>query len=306
VAVNFRDLVSIEGVRLAVAASERLLDTVILSPHLHGLASLQGPRLPMPQRGLVFVLEDSDLEELWAAEPLLARFNALLPAVVLLEAAGGAVQRVQQECSSADLLVCTASEPLKVVAARLAQRLFAAGRRLVSIHAVMLRLQGRGVVILGSSGSGKTDVALELISRGHQLVADDGVEIYCPCPGSVWGRSPLPEGGNRLAVYGIGIIAADQLYGENAVAAEAPICLAVDLVDNETYRDPLEEQGQLFYLMGVGVPYVALNPARSANLATLVELAMRVRGREFRRSGELAGQHSEVSGVGDSRRGSGQ
>jgi HPr kinase/phosphorylase len=141
----------------------------------------------------------------------------------------------------------------------------------------MVLLWGFGVLILGPSGSGKTDAILEFIRRGHALVADDAVALFCPEPDTVWGR-PLAAGPHHMAVYGLGLIEVGSLYGPRAVAAEGPIGLAVGLLEPDTpgYVNPLETRREVVHLMGVAIPYLPLSRERRPNLVNLVELAVRV------------------------------
>jgi HPr kinase/phosphorylase len=177
------------------------------------------------------------------------------------------------------LVLLGAGQPQVTVERALGQALFARVDSQVSLHGVMVLLWGLGVLILGPSGSGKTDAILEFIRRGHALVADDAVALFCPEPDTVWGR-PLAAGPHHMAVYGLGLIEVGSLYGPRAVAAEGPIGLAVDLLDPGTpgYANPLETRREVLHLMGVAVPYLPLSRERRPNLVNLVELAVRVQG----------------------------
>jgi HPr kinase/phosphorylase len=141
----------------------------------------------------------------------------------------------------------------------------------------MVVLWGLGVLILGASGSGKTDAALEFIRRGHALVADDAVALFCPRRETVWGRV-LAAGPHRMAVYGVGLVEVVSVYGPEAVAPAGPIRLVVDLQESAAvaYQNPLEARGEVLHLMGVPVPYLVLSPIRRPNLVTLVELAVQL------------------------------
>jgi HPr kinase/phosphorylase len=145
----------------------------------------------------------------------------------------------------------------------------------------MVLLWGLGVLILGASGSGKTDAALEFIHRGHALVADDAVALFCPKPGTVWGRA-LAAGPHRMAVYGLGLVDVASVYGAEAVAAAGPIRLVVDLPERVAggYQNPLEAKGEVVHLLGVPVPYLALAQIRRPNLVTLVELRVQLLQRD--------------------------
>ncbi len=138
-----------------------------------------------------------------------------------------------------------------------------------------MRVRGVGVLLLGASGVGKSEIALELITRGHQLAADDVVELRAEA-GRLYGQARPPIR-HFLEIRGLGILCVPDLYGEHAVVDEA----AVDLVCRlETWRPGasyervgLERAAEA--LLGVELPAVVLPVRASANMATLVEAAVR-------------------------------
>jgi HPr kinase/phosphorylase len=97
------------------------------------------------------------------------------------------------------------------------------------LHAGCVALAGRGVLILGPSGSGKSGLALQLMAYGCDLVSDDRTEVR-PRDGGVWARAPKALR-NKIEARGIGLLAADAISG-------APLCLAVDLGKPESERLP--------------------------------------------------------------------
>ena len=146
-----------------------------------------------------------------------------------------------------------------------------------SLHGVMMDVLGMGVLISGDSGLGKSELALELISRGHGLVADDVVEIHrigpsaldCRCP-------PLLQG--LLEVRGLGLIDIKTVFGETAVRRRMRLKLIVHLVRRSVMEDqyermPLQELTQ--DILGVPVRKVVIPVAAGRNLAVLTEAAVR-------------------------------
>jgi HPr kinase/phosphorylase len=136
-------------------------------------------------------------------------------------------------------------------------------------------VEGLGVFLRGASGAGKSELGLELLSRGHQLIADDIVEWH-PAEGRVCGRCPpLLEG--FIEVRGLGILNARALYGAAAVIAEAPLDLAIDLGARAegTAEQRLHGRRHSYSVLGVTVPEISLPHRVGHNLAVLVEAACR-------------------------------
>jgi serine kinase of HPr protein (carbohydrate metabolism regulator) len=114
-----------------------------------------------------------------------------------------------------------------------------------TVHATCVAIGGRGVLIAGRSGSGKSDLALRLIDRGAQLVSDDYTEVSSAGGGLV-ARAPATIAG-RMEIRGVGLV-------ETAAAAEAPVCLVADL-DSAPERLP---EPQVRRIAGHDVPLIAL------------------------------------------------
>lgn len=146
-----------------------------------------------------------------------------------------------------------------------------------SVHGVLIDVLGMGVLISGESGLGKSELALELISRGHGLVADDVVELVRLGPHAIEGRCP-PLLQNLLEVRGLGLLDIRAIFGETAVRRKMPLKLIVDLIrrstmENEYQRLPLE--ALTHDVLGVQIRKVVVPVAAGRNLAVLTEAAVR-------------------------------
>ena len=145
------------------------------------------------------------------------------------------------------------------------------------MHGVLMDVLGMGVLISGESGLGKSELALELISRGHGLVADDVVEITRVGPNFLEGRCPsLLQ--NLLEVRGLGLLDIRTIFGETAVRRKMKLRLVVHLIrrstmENEYQRLPLEALTQ--DILDVSVRKVVIPVAAGRNLAVLTEAAVR-------------------------------
>ena len=147
----------------------------------------------------------------------------------------------------------------------------------VTRHGVFMDILGLGVLLTGESGLGKSELGLELISRGHGLVADDAVDIYRTSQTLLEGRCPeLLQ--NLLEVRGIGLLDIKAIFGETAVRRKMKVHLLVHLVRKETMEreferlpyEPLYED-----ILGLPVRKVVIAVDAGRNLAVLVEAAVR-------------------------------
>lgn len=130
-----------------------------------------------------------------------------------------------------------------------------------TIHASTVAIDGQGVMILGASGAGKSDLALRLIDRGAVLVADDYTELTCD-GGALIASAPVTIGG-RIEVRGLGIVPMPR-------AERVPVALAVHLQTSvERMPEPASEA-----FAGASVRFLPLDP-RPASAPILVELALR-------------------------------
>lgn len=152
------------------------------------------------------------------------------------------------------------------------------GKRLApktTVHGVFMDVLGLGVLITGESGLGKSELALELISRGHGLVADDAVELSRTAPNFVEGQCPALLQ-NLLEVRGLGLLDIRTIFGETSVRRKMKIKLIVNLVrmTPDTFeRLPMQDEYQ--DVLGIPIRRVMLQVAAGRNLAVLVEAAVR-------------------------------
>lgn len=148
----------------------------------------------------------------------------------------------------------------------------------VSLHGVFIEVQGFGVLIKGSAAIGKSELALELISRGHRLVADDIVDFYRISPERVEGRCPALLQ-DFLEVRGLGILNIRALFGDNAVKPTKPLDLMIQLELADDMQpmalDRLNANRQTERVLEVEIHKVVIPIAAGRNIAVLVEVAVR-------------------------------
>ena len=152
------------------------------------------------------------------------------------------------------------------------------GKRLAPktiVHGVFMDVLGLGVLITGESGLGKSELALELISRGHGLVADDAVELMRSAPHMIEGQCPALLQ-NLLEVRGLGLLDIRTIFGETSVRRKKKLKLIVQLLrasQDDFERLPVQDQTE--DVLGIPIRRVMLQVAAGRNLAVLVEAAVR-------------------------------
>ncbi len=144
------------------------------------------------------------------------------------------------------------------------------------LHAVLLDIYGLGVLLTGRSGVGKSECALDLITRGHSLVADDKVTVRRYPSGDLIGYS-AGAGKHHMELRGLGIINVKDLYGLASVRERKSIDLVVELepwVEGKVY-DRLGLEESVYTVLDTPVPYIRMPVATGRNLSILVEVAAR-------------------------------
>jgi len=145
-----------------------------------------------------------------------------------------------------------------------------------SIHGVLMDVFGVGVLILGRSGIGKSECALDLILRGHRLVADDMVSIQKRPPSSIYG-SGFEVIQHHMEIRGLGIINIRSLFGVEAIRERKKIELVLELMEWDSHReyDRLGSQEEKYTILEVELPMLRIPVTPARNLTTIIEVAAR-------------------------------
>jgi len=143
-----------------------------------------------------------------------------------------------------------------------------------SVHGVLVDIYGVGVMITGDSGVGKSETALELVKRGHRLIADDRVEVYQQDEQTLVGAAPAILS-HLLEIRGIGIIDVMNLFGAGAVRSETDIDLIVhlELWKDDNHFDRLGNNDETQRFFDVVVPKISIPVKTGRNLAIIIEAA---------------------------------
>ena len=144
----------------------------------------------------------------------------------------------------------------------------------ITRHGVLMEVYGEGVLLTGESGMGKSETAVELLKRGHRLIADDAVEIRKISGNTLVGTAPELIR-NYIELRGIGIINVAKLFGMGAVKAENEINLVVNIEpwNNQAVYDRLGAESSYTEILGVKVPTYTIPITPGRNLAVILEVA---------------------------------
>lgn len=292
VATVLHDLAESRAIDVEVLAGAAGTDRRITNPHPQktGLALSGFDKYLRDGRVLVFgESEVRFLESLPAADRtavMRAVCSHPLPCIVITDNVTPPAEIVEEADRAALPLMRTrAATPIAMARLSAALDVHLGARGIV--HGVLMDILGLGVLIVGESGIGKSECALDLVVRGHRLVADDAVEIRCRAESFLIGTCPELTR-HHMEIRGIGLINVQDLFGVAATRRSKRIELVVQL---ERW-DPAREYDRLgleeahYETLGVRVPMIRMPVAPGRNLAILVEVAAR---NQLLRSG---GHHS--------------
>ena len=144
-----------------------------------------------------------------------------------------------------------------------------------TLHGVLVEVYGIGILLNGHSGVGKSETALELVERGHRLVADDIIDIRCVNGNVLLGRGANTIISHHMEIRGLGIINISSLYGVGAIRDQKEVQLIVQLEDWNSSKayDRLGTEQKYMELLGVNVPMIEIPVRPGRNLPIIIEAA---------------------------------
>jgi HPr kinase/phosphorylase len=144
----------------------------------------------------------------------------------------------------------------------------------ITRHGVLVEVYGEGILLLGESGVGKSETAIELVKRGHRLIADDAVEIRRVSSKTLVGSSP-ENIRHFVELRGVGIINARRIFGMGAVKITEKVDMAIHLEvwDSNKIYDRLGEDNEQTKILGINVPSLTIPVKPGRNLAIIIEVA---------------------------------
>jgi HPr kinase/phosphorylase len=269
------------GLPLELLAGADGLDRVITSPHIQktGLALAGFHEYLKPGRVLVFGESEIRYLERLEAGPRTAGIRLAMtldfPCVLIT---GGFLPPVELivEAERVRLPVLKTAVATPVAIAKLESILEDSLAERAIVHAVLLDILGLGVLIAGESGIGKSECALDLIVRGHRLVADDAVELRRRQESVLIGTCPELTR-HHMELRGLGVINVKELFGVASTRSSKRVELVVQLERWDPAReyDRLGLDDAFYEILGLRIPLIRMPVAPGRNIAILVEVAAR-------------------------------
>ena len=200
-------------------------------------------------------------------------FSYHFPALLLARGME-AGQDILEIAKKHDVTVLRTQEPTSTIISTIITYLRGALAPRITRHGVLMEVYGEGILLTGESGMGKSETAVELLKRGHRLIADDAVEIRKISNSLLIGTAPEVIR-NYVELRGIGIINVARLFGMGAVKAEKQINLVVNIVpwDNHASYDRMGAEVEYMDILGVKVPMNTIPITPGRNLAVILEVA---------------------------------
>jgi HPr kinase/phosphorylase len=237
--------------------------------------------LPFIKPGRIQIVGESELHYFVTMPPELRKERVAaicaLPVAAFVVTKGQRVpEEIARECERHNVPLLVSDQTTSVVIQSITRVLEDELAPASTVHGVLVDVYGMGVLLLGESGIGKSECALDLIQRGHRLVADDVVEIRKYPNGSLVGRAAEMIR-YHMELRGIGIINIKHLFGVSAVRASKSIELVIELErwDPTKKYDRLGLDGETYSILDRPRPFLRLPVASGRNIALLIEIAAR-------------------------------
>ena len=202
------------------------------------------------------------------------RFLSSKPVLVIITRSLECPEKFLEYAKQYGVPILTTSEATSSSMAALIAYLSVELAQRITRHGVLVEVSGEGVLILGDSGVGKSETALELIKRGHRLIADDAVEIRRVSNRTLVGSAP-DNIRHFIELRGVGVINARRIFGMGAVKMTEKIDMVVQLEpwDNDKVYDRLGIDNEYTEILGIKVPVTIVPVKPGRNLSIIIEAA---------------------------------
>jgi len=296
---NFSDRLELQWVAGRRAAESRQITATSFDvrPSLVGFLNLIHPNR-------VQVIGEKELEWLDGLDAKLrwetvARINDRQPAAIIVAGGQDMPEDLEQSARESNTPLLTSTQPAWRLVSYLEYQISLRLARKVTLHGVFMEIFTIGVLITGDSGTGKSELALELLTRGHRLIADDAPEFTQLTPDNIEGSCP-PVLKNCLEVRGLGILNIRRMFGDAAVKASKylRVIIHLHLPDAEPPGgDRLRGNTSERQVLDLVIPQISLPVMAGRNLAVMAEAAVRdfmLRMKGFDAAAEFVERHGRL------------
>ncbi len=272
---------ALEGLEMRAVAGETGMARAVSWGRIQRPGLALAGFIPYIKPGRIQILGESELNYLDTMPPGVRRER--IEAICALPIAAFVVTKGQQppddivrECRRREIPLFVSDKTTSVVIQSITRVLEDELAPSTTLHGVLVDVYGMGVLLLGESGIGKSECALDLVHRGHRLVADDAVEIRRYPSGALVGRAAEMIR-YHMELRGIGIINIKHLFGVSAVRASKSVELVIELQRWDPLKkyDRLGLDGETYTILDREIPLLRLPVASGRNLALLIEIAAR-------------------------------
>lgn len=227
-------------------------------------------------------------------------FFSLKPPVVIITRNIDILPVMVEMAEKYEVPLLRTAEPTSGIMATLISYLNTELAERITRHGVMVEVYGEGILIVGDSGVGKSETAVELIKRGHRLIADDAVEIKRVSSKTLVGSAP-DNIRHFMELRGIGIVNARNIFGIGAVKLTEKIDMVIQLEqwDSSKAYDRLGLEDEYFTILGIKIPATVVPVKPGRNLAIIIEIAA-MNNRQKRMGYNAARELMQQLGMGES------
>lgn len=227
----------------------------------------------------IAILGRSEMAMLEALEPVnraasINRFFALRPPAVIIARGIMPGEDMLEAAKEYEVPLLSSQDTTSNIMASLVAFLNVELAPRITRHGVLVEVYGEGILLVGDSGVGKSEIAIELIKRGHRLIADDAVEIRRVSSISLVGQAP-ENIRHFIELRGIGVINAQRIFGTGAVKPSQKIELAIKMEpwDASKVYDRMGMENAFTEILGIRVPVITIPVKPGRNLAVIIEVA---------------------------------
>lgn len=227
----------------------------------------------------IAILGRSEFAMLNSLEPVqrtasINRYFALRPPVVIVARGLTPIEEIMDAAREYEVPILSSQDGTSALMASLVAFLNVQLAPRITRHGVLVEVYGEGILLVGDSGVGKSEIAIELIKRGHRLIADDAVEIRRVSSKALVGQSP-ENIRHFIELRGVGVINARRIFGMGSVKPSQKIemCINMEVWDPTKVYDRMGIDNEFTEILGIKIPVVTIPVKPGRNLAVIVEVA---------------------------------